>query len=151
MKTVPVNTGGDHILMTVNAYPSCRAGVNSDCLANAFLLFFQSSALAVPPFLQCHGPTVGNRVKEQSHLVTALFKLASSVEFIFLFPNPKIALPKFFFQQINTISNQGTAANYGSDAAHLREKNSAESNPAHTWVHFGPLQGLSSSGKVEYG
>lgn len=92
---------------------------------------------------------MGNRVKEQSPLVTALLKLASSVGFIFLFPNPKIALLKFFFQQVNTISNQ--AAAYGSGTAHLGKKNSVESNPAHTWVRFGPLQGLGSSGKVQYG
>ena len=66
MKTVPVSTGGDHILRTVNAFPCCRVEQspaaadlqdcwwNSHCLANEFLRFFQSSALAVPLSLQWH-------------------------------------------------------------------------------------------------
>lgn len=39
--------------------------------------------------------------------MTAFFKLAYSIGFLF---NPKGALPRDFFQQVKTISNQATAA-----------------------------------------
>lgn len=151
VKAVLVNTGGNHILSALSAFPCTRVGQSpavavcritggkSHCLANAFLYFFQSSALALPlsaVVLSYCGQQSQRRVacggKE-----SPLFKLACSVGFLFLSPNTKIALPRNFSQQVNTISNQETeAAAYGSAAAHLGEKNSSESDTAHTWIHF---------------
>lgn len=92
---------------------------------------------------------MGNRVKEESPVVTDFFKLAYSVWFLVVAPNTKIALPRDFFQWASTTFNQGTAAAHGSGAAHLREKSSAVSNTAHTWIPCGPAKGLGISGKAE--
>lgn len=46
---------------------------------------------------------MGDRVREDLLLVTAFLKLAYSVGLLFPSPDPKIALSRGFFLQVNTI------------------------------------------------
>lgn len=77
------------------------AGWSGHCLASAFL-DCESSALAEPVSLSGTDQLI-NRIKEESPVVTAFFKLAYSVGFLF---NPKGALPRDFFQRVKTISKR---------------------------------------------